>query len=173
MGIDNAQLDILREERFQFYHEGYIPVKPTGLKYPLFKNVLFMTKRELSDMLGIFQALSTSVTRGEQRIAMQNTWKEILKRYLGEDTNFEDMTMEEINRKVFGLLGSSTLLINVRLKDITNPAIVPDAVFRQYVERIRRSSITLKRIFNEGKYYRFAFTSNDETYFWILEDFIP
>jgi hypothetical protein len=174
MGVPESKLKILLEENYQLYFPAYSSMRVKGLEHPLYKQVLFMTLRELGDLLTKFDALADAFTASDQRQKLKEVWMELLQSHTGDDISrdqAENMTFEEINEKVFGLPGTSALL-QVRLKDITDPSVVDDAKFYEYVQNIKKKRLELDKIYN-NKNYEFGFYSYDTQYFWISQDLLP
>lgn len=174
MDITDDQLRILCDEKYQFYMEGYSPYRVQGMEYPLFQNVLFLTRLELAQLIIKFDGLINANTGFKRRRKMKDAWVELLKQHIGGLTRLqmEEMTMEQINEKVFGLPGSSSFLSNIKLKDITDQAVINDNEFQRYVVQIERKHNMLDRIYNKDN-YEYSFSSNDQKYYWIAESFLP
>ena len=172
--IPKQQLDVICEENYQFYMVGYTPILLRGSTHPLFKQILFLTRLELGKLMISFDELANAVSGAKRRKKMQETWIELLINHIGNIDRDEllEMTMEEVNSKVFGLPGSSRLLKEVRLADITDPAVVDDRHFDEYVQQIVAKQRDLKKIFNQDNYI-YSFNSNDKMYYWISEDILP
>ncbi|PSJ72161.1 hypothetical protein C7N43_35645 [Sphingobacteriales bacterium UPWRP_1] len=99
---------------------GYIAMYRAGLRHPLFSNSLFLTRSELGNIVISLEMLSDAGTSADRRQQMYKTWLEILQKYTGgKRSDFENMTMDEINRQVFGLPGGKeSMLRDVKLLDI-------------------------------------------------------
>ncbi|MEO1450016.1 MAG: VWA domain-containing protein, partial [Bacteroidota bacterium] len=173
LNISAEKLRLICQENYQFYMEGYTSFMVDGQPNPYFKSVLFMTRTELADMVNAFDELIDAVRAGEQREKMQEVWIELLRSHLGDIDRVEllDMSMEDINDRVFGLPKTSDFLAKIKLKHISDKAVLPPEEFQTYVVRIRDKRDELKRIFNGT--YPYSFQSNDKTYYWIDEDALP
>lgn len=172
MDLPEEKLDVIVDEHYQLYFPGYTRTQIDGLTYPLFNSVLFLTRKELSRMLIKFETLLNAISADEQRKKMVDAWVELLKKHTGgTDEEFMDLTMEEINTQVFGLPGTSEML-QVKLKNITDPAIVDDRTFQMYVGQVQRKQRALNKIFNKDN-YEYSFSSNDQKYYWISEALLP
>lgn len=174
MNISDEQLHILCDEKYQFYMEGYSPYQIQGSEYPLYQNVLFLTRLELAQLIIKFDALLNANTGFTRRRKMKDAWVELLKQHIGglSRNEIEEMTMEQINERVFGLPGSSSMLSDVKLKDITDQAVINDNMFQQYVVQIERKHNLLDKIYNKDN-YEYSFSSNDQKYYWIAENLLP
>jgi len=174
MGIPESKLKIILAENYQLYFPAYSPMKIDGLNYPLYNQVLFMTLRELGDLLTKFDALADAYTSSSQRQRLKEVWMELLQSHLGDDFSreqAENMTFEKINEKVFGLPGTSELL-HTRLADITDVSVVSDSEFYEYIQNIKLKRIELDKIYN-NKNFDYGFYSYDTQYFWISQDMLP
>jgi len=174
MGIPEEKLKIILSENYQLYFPAYSTMKVQGLKFPLYKQVLFMTQLELGDLLNKFDALADAYTASSQRQRLKEVWLELLQSHLGDDLSREDaenLTFEKINEKVFGLPGTSNLL-HVKLGSITDESVVSDSEFYQYIQNIKNKRFKLNKIFNDGN-YEYGFYSYDKHYFWISQDLLP
>ena len=173
LGIQRDKLTIICKENYQFYMPGYATTQIAGMKYPLFKRVLFMTRKEFSDLLAKFDALARARTASQQRAKMKEVWLELLKEHVGgKPEDLLELTMEQVNEKVFGLPGTSNLLAQVKLKNLIDRSVVSDAKFQMYVRQTEVKERQLKKIFCQDN-YEFSFRSNDETYYWLAEDLLP
>ncbi len=156
------------------YVPAYSAMRVKRLEYPLYKQVLFMTLREVGDLLDKFDVLADAFTSSDQRQKLKKVWMELLQSHTGDDIGreqLEEMTFEEMNRKVFGLPGTSNLL-KKRLGDITDGSVISDAEFYEYVQNIKSKRLELDKIYN-NKNYEYGFYSYDTQYFWIPEDLLP
>lgn len=173
LNIPQEQLDFLCEEKYQFYMLGYTPAQIEGTEYPLFQSVLFLTRLEFSDLLRKFESLSKASTGGKQRKRMQETWIELLQQHVGGSRDeLLELTFDDINRKVFGLPGTSNILKELKLKHITDPSVLDNRKFQRYVKLIAEKQTELDHIFNNDN-FKYKFSSNDEKYYWISEDLLP
>lgn len=159
-------------ENFQGSKEGFAVRNVKGLQYPVFKSSLFLDGNELSEMYDQFKDLDLpDAPSSEQREALVRAWLKLLRSYEGgtDPDLLKEMTMEEINEKVFGLPGSSPLLRGLRLSQIHD---LPDDKFVKYMSNIRSKRQKLLNIMEE-KDYKFSFLSYGRRYFWIDEDLLP
>lgn len=171
-GISDDKLSIACKKKYQFFSTGFTSIKIDNLKYPLFKKVLLIDRQQLGDMLNELGHVYNALTENKERKAVQNVWKKIIKKY-SEDKNFENLTIKEINENFFGLQETSSLLMNVKLKDITNESIVSEKEFQKYKNIIHKKYKNLNNIFNTDN-YPYSFMSNEIMYYWILlEDYLP
>ena len=174
MGIPEEKLKIILSENYQLYFPAYSTMYVQGLKFPLYKEVLFMTQLELGDLLNKFDALADAYTASSQRQRLKEVWLEILKSHLGDDLTKEEaenMTFEKINEKVFGLPGTSNLL-HIKLGSITDESVVSDAEFYKYIINVKNKRNELNKIYNKRN-YEYGFYSYDTHYFWIPQDLLP
>ncbi len=159
-------------ENFQGSKEGFAVRHVKGLQYPVFKSSLFLDGSELSEMYDQFKDLDLPDAPGsEQREALVRAWLKLLRSYEGgtDPEQLKEMTMEEVNEKVFGLPGSSPLLRGLKLSQIHD---LPDDKFTKYLSNIRSKRQKLLDIMEE-KDYKFSFLSYGRRYYWIDEDLLP
>lgn len=172
--IDQAELSeeeqgSISMDNFQGLKEGYAIRQVLGMEHPLFKSVLFLNLDELNEMYGKFRQLDDAQsTLTEQRKSLVEAWKALLKRYEG-DGDFDELTMDEVNQKVFGLPCSSPLLKGLKLGQIFD---IPAERFNRYVSNMKQKREQIKKIL-ESKDYKYSFQSYGRTYYWIDEDLLP
>ena len=171
---NKEKLSEMIKERYQLSLIGFTPRQIKGMKYPLWKDVILMDKRELSELIIVLGKFEIAKTSSEQRESMHDVWLEVLKGHLGVYNReyFENMTLSEINGLVFGLPSTSEFLSNVRLIDITDPARFPNEDFKEYKNNLDKSYKELNAIFNSES-FTYKFLSNDITYYWIDMDLLP
>lgn len=174
LNIPDMRLNLVLEQKFQFYMTGWTTLDVDGLAHPLFKSVLFLTRFELGEILNDFDDLLIVTSAADQRKAMKDAWVGLLQKHIGniDIAEIEDKTMEDITQMVFGLPSTSDLLKSVKLKHITDPAAFDDRNFQNLVTQIQRKQRQLDRIFNQDN-YEYSFSSNDVMYYWIEEDLLP
>lgn len=172
VGIQQRDMEILMKDKYQIFVEGHAPLRVRLQKEPLYKQVLFLSREELGDMVRTLRELSVAV---DEREKLQEAWKVILKTYIG-NLKEEDLkkTLQEIQEMVWGLPGTNDFLEKVRLIEITDPRVFPDHELRRYVNRINERAGELTRIFNmDATQFPYGFRSNEVPYYWIDEDLIP
>lgn len=171
-GVSNEDLQVLQQSKYQLYTEAAVTMRVRDRQYPLFKHVLLLTKLEFATMIRELKNLSNA---NDDRIALMSAWKEILKKYLGDvdERELSKLTLEEVNKRVFGLPGTSEFL-KVPLMCISDQQCFPREKLRKYVEDIRKKSKMLQDIFDipEGQ-YSYSFRSGVSFFYWIQEDLIP
>jgi hypothetical protein len=172
VGVQPERVQLLKGEAFQLFTEAYAANGSAGA--PLFSPVLLVSKLEFGRLVASLKKLTAqSNTNEELRLNLINTWKELLKNSVGDlpDAEIEDMTFKELTEKVYGLPATNNLL-DRRLKELANKRKVSDAELNFYVNQIATKYNQLYRIFNEntGKY---AFLSNDISYYWIDQSLLP
>lgn len=174
LNIPDMRLNLVLEQKFQFYMTGWTTLDVDGLENPLFKSVLFLTRFELGEILNDFDDLLIVTSAADQRKAMKDAWIGLLQKHIGniDIAEIEEKTMEDITEMVFGLPSTSDLLQEVKLKHITDPAAFDDRRFQNLVTQIQRKQRQLDRIFNQDN-YTYSFSSNDVMYYWIEEDLLP
>jgi len=103
---------------------------------------------------------------------MQEVWLNLLKSQVGNIDQAEvlSMTVNEISDLTLGLPVQSTFIKDVKLKDITEPTVVSDISFENYLDYFRDKVNVLRSFLTEG--YEQSFFSNGMRYYWIpVEDF--
>ena len=175
--IDQAELSEEESSSFSFENfqgskEGFAVRNVKGLQYPIFKSSLFLDGSELSEMYDQFKELELpDMPLSEQREALVRAWLKLLRSYEGgsDPEQLKEMTMDEINEKVFGLPGSSPILRGLKLSQIHD---IDDDKFVKYLSNIRSKRQKLLSIMEE-KDYKFSFLSYGRRYYWIDEDLLP
>jgi len=173
-GLNEDEIKVLQENNEGVYMPGYTRLYLEGQQHPLFSFVLFMSNQELGNLLSVFDDLIDATTGFDQRSAMKDVWLDLLEKHVGDQMRkdeYENMTMEEINKRIFGLPGTSELLKN-KLAHLTDRNIVSDKQFFAYTQEVRKKRQALTRIFNMDK-YPYSFKSNDIKYFWIEQALLP
>ena len=174
--LTQEELNSISFENFQGSKEGYVAIKPNNLKKALFEYVLFLSIKELGELNAQFEALYFSAkneNQFEQRQVLYDTWVEILQAYEGADEEaLAEMTMAEINEKVFGLPNRSSILADIKLKYIKDESVIDDDKFQVYTDAIARKAKEIKKIYNDP-YYKTSFTNNGIRYFWLPEGLLP
>ena len=76
----------------------------------------------------------------------------------------------KISELTLGLPVQSLFIKDVRVKDITEPSVVSDVLFENYLDYFRDKVNVLRSFLTEG--YEQSFFSNGMRYYWIpVEDF--
>jgi len=167
------KLEIIAKERSQILTLGYCPQERVGLKYPLYQNVLFLTRFELGQLLQDLGKIQSEGKSNEARRAMAKAWLELLKEHMGDQKTIDPdvVSLQDITTKVFGLPSRSSFLQNKKLNDITDPVAFPDLEFEQLAFDLKRKFDKLMSIFDSP--YAYSFMSNDKTYYWIEHALLP
>ncbi len=176
LNISKNKLDFLCQEKYQLYLPAFTSITVKTLNNKVFKNVIFVDRIELSQIVNKFEELINAPEAATERIKMQESWLELLQKYCGysKDNRAEllALPMQEITKKLFGLPNLDNILSSVRLQDITDESVVSKTEFRKYVEKIKSKQKELQRIFYEEN-YEYSFRSNDIPYYWIEENLMP
>ena len=172
-GLSTDELKIMMENKYQMFKVGFTVLELNNLKYPLFQRVILLSRLELSAIVGDIQLLANSGS-GTRRKRMQDTWKELLKKYIGNlnDEEMMNMGMNEITKMLFDVPTKSAFLKSLSLRQITDPRLFSDADFEKYVTKLEAKANRLKRILNVDN-YQYSFMSNNEIYYWIPETSMP
>ncbi|MEM7657433.1 MAG: type VI secretion system protein TssR domain-containing protein [Bacteroidota bacterium] len=174
LGLSQEQLKQIAGKNYQLFMPAYAPLQVSGMNKPLFQYVLFLTRKELSTLNRDLSKLVDASNNSEARRAMKDAWISLLEAHIGgvDRSEMEEMSMEEVGDKVFGIPATSSLLANRKLKDLEDRSVVSDAEFRTYVNDIRDKLRDLERIFNANN-YKYSFMSNDQAYYWIEQALLP
>jgi len=167
-------LATLKVNKYQIYTPGYTSMQVEGQQHDQFQRVLLMDATELGDLERSLRELRSATTGSQRREALYNTWLQILKEYLGETGNvkFKELTMEEINRKLWELPGAGSMIGDLKLKNIYDESKLTDAELNRYIKSILEKHNKIQSIFFSQD-YRYGFRSNERPYYWIKEDLLP
>ena len=104
---------------------------------------------------------------------MQEVWIKTLEKHLGAVSQEEllDMTIDGMNKIVFGLPSQSDFIRSVVFKNLTDPKLVDDVTFNRYLTSLTNKYETLNLIFNTE--YKESFESNGVMYYWIPIELFP
>ena len=174
-GLSNEEIELMKHKNYQFSMKGYTVKTVKNLKYPIFKESLFLSRE---DLLGIITRLNSlcgiSGTMSNRRKNMQNSWIDILESIIGSDKREEimNMTVDDLHNIVFGLPSQSKFTSEVKLRDIVEPTVISDTQFEQYAIYLCNKNDGLRAIVNDQKYNE-SFVSNNITYYWIPMEIFP
>lgn len=175
--IPRSKLEYLVENKYQLYTEGYAPLSSQKVGSPLFRKVLLLSREDLQKVISNINRLHRASSRNDRRIAMQETYLDMVKRHIG-DKNTADllkMSIEEVNTKIFGLPGTNSLINKIKLEDLTNPGVISDNELHMYATAIEMKYNTLNRIFNSSNSnpHKYSFSMAEVIYHWIEDDLLP
>jgi hypothetical protein len=179
LNIPTDNLKILADEHYQLYYKGFTAYSTKGLTNPLWQYDLLYSRDELNRVVNYIEMLPNASTITDLRNCFFTAWIEILKSELGgqrKSTNeLENMGFDEIEELVFGGVGSTDLLNN-KLRDIKDPAKIPDKELIIWQNNIDKRLKKLKNILNTTQttveIYSFL-SSSEERFFWIPQTFLP
>ena len=174
-GLTLKELATLKVDKYQVYTPGYTAMTLNTQTHPMMKRVLLMDATELGDLERCLRRLRSATTGSQRREALYDTWLEILKEYLGESQNenvLQNLSMEQINQKLWELPGTHSMIGNIRLKDIHNEAIFNDRELNIYISKILEKHSKIQNIFFSHN-YQYGFRSNERPYYWIAENLLP
>jgi integrase len=174
-GLSLEELATLKVDKYQVYTPGYTTMKVTGQVEPMMKRVLLMDATELGDLERCLRKLRSATGGSQRREALYETWLEILKEYLGETQNediLKNLSMEDINKKLWELPGTNSMIGEIKLKDIHNESIFTDRELNLYISKILEKHSKIQNIFFSHN-YRYGFRSNERPYYWIDESLLP
>jgi hypothetical protein len=174
MDIPEETMKRVCKEKLQMYSEGYAPISRDDLEDPLFTKVLLLDANEMGAIVQNLNRLQDAGNSNERRTRLYDTWIQILKEYLGDisERDLMELTLEEINKRVFGLPSPKSFINDIKLKDITDPSRMDEKSIRQYAFRIDAKAKRLTTIFNDKRNNR-QFMTNNRRYYWIEEELIP
>jgi len=174
-GLSLEELATLKVDKYQVYTPGYTSILVDGQSQPLMKRVLLMDATELGDLERCLRKLRSATSGSQRREALYETWLEILKEYLGESQNddaLKNLSMEQINEKLWELPGTQSMIGNIKLKDIHNEGLFTDRELNIYITKILEKHERIQNIFFSHN-YRYGFRSNERPYYWIDESMLP
>jgi hypothetical protein len=169
--LSKGQIKALVHGTKQYSITGYAisDVKP-NLKYPLFKNILFLSHVDLAGTLDKLDALCNYSynTNNELRTRLYNSWIEILKNHLGDldISEYETKTMAELQLIVFGVPAHSELLTQIKLRDIKDEKNMEFDKIMMYQSTLKKTYNEISEISASGD-YKYSFRSNNLRYYWI------
>ncbi len=162
----------ISSEKFQFYYDGYAPISIKNLSQPLFEQMLFMNQDEFYNLRDEVVRLTTANTEHDFRQHLYDTWKEILKSHLGENS-YENKTMEEMQKQVYELPSTSKMLSELKLEDILVESKLPIAELHKYRSELFDKLDYINDIRDNGEKMGLKFSSNDVDYYWVPQRLIP
>ena len=175
LDIPAENLAVLQSEHYQVYSKGYTPQERNGNKYSLWEYQLFYDTDELYLLKSSLQTLVDARTGEERRRKFKEAWIKILQGHIGklESEELENYSIEEVEKMVFGLPGTSDFL-GLRLRDLDDKARLPDHDFNKWVTRIEGRLKIIGYIFRGlPAFDEYHFLSNTERFYWIPQSFLP
>lgn len=155
---------------------GYITWEATHLKTPLFKPVVFLSIKELGDLLVQFGNLKYALQESngfEMRNVLYQRWLETVTQYSDEPIEvIEKWSMEKINQMVYGVSNKGSVIAQYKLKDLKDENVVKEEVLESYVYSVERKIKELQKIYN-NPYHEILFDLNNVTYYWLSESLLP
>jgi hypothetical protein len=174
--IPPENMQILQNGHYQAYFIGHTPMKNSRLTSDLWQYELFYTSDEFFEVKNSFKKLIEARTANDRRKCFKEAWKQLLAKSLGERStqNIESMFIEDVERMVFGLPGTSEFL-KLRLTDIDDQAKLSNTKLNEWMVNIEKKSKKLENIFNSsnGVEKEYSFDSNDLRYYWIPQQLLP
>jgi hypothetical protein len=174
-GLTEEQLKLAQSEKYQIYLDAVTTLHVSGQQHPLFKKVLFLSRRELGDLVNTMFELTDQSSAAGLREAFAKNWIKIMERLLG-GINEDDLMNEPYDRLVemaLNIPSSSNLLKDLTLREILEATGEVEDKFGQYYNTIAENARELGRIFNTDDDYRESFRSNEVRYFWVPADLLP
>ena len=177
LDISPRNLKILADKHVQLYYEGYSFPTNKKLKAPVWQNEILCSTDDLFKIVKVLDKLvDASLNESQLRDNFIDAWKEILRPIIGEQkrSDFEDISLEEAERLVFGGVGSTELLDH-KLKDFRDPTKVSTVDLRVFTGEISKKHKLLTNISNgvSRDVQKYIWTSNELKYYWIPQRLLP
>jgi hypothetical protein len=147
----------------------------SGLKHPLFKKVLFLSRRELGDLVNTMFELTDQSSAAGLREAFVKNWIRILERIIGEVKEVDLMNehYDRLVEMVLNVPSSSKLLKNLTLSEILAGTAEVEETFGKYYNTLAVNARELGKIFNTDDEYHASFRAHGVRYFWIPAELLP
>jgi len=139
--ISRDKLDIVFQKSGQLYSTGYVRRYESGLKNPVYQDVLFMSQEDLLSIKRSLERLiptdEMSLSPNESRAFIVYGWGEILVDILGyfpEDNNeaIDTLSLYTLSAILTGW-GGKEKYKNIRLLDVAKPDRFPDVMLYEYL----------------------------------------
>ncbi len=176
-------IQLVKSKNFQFFVEGYTPIKQNGTGYEYYDYALLLTALELSEITLFVkkEILDKSMEEGPQivRENIVTAYKKIMREHVGSERLTEEEMMgktpAEVIEMLTGIPSSSKLLQEYTLRDLEDPAVVSDdqiAKIREYFSTKYQALYTLS---NGGivDLIERSFKVAGENYYWVPQSFVP
>ncbi len=161
----------------QFFVPAWTSPNVNRLERPVFKYVLYVTEDELTDMIDKFERLIEEAPPSDLRDMMYDAYETLAQAYFGKEILNDDkfqskLSIDEIISKITGLPSSSELLKETKLSDIKDTRKISDDRIEEIRKRIKNSYDQLRLAKNDLN-GTVRFPTDDGTYYWILQDYLP
>ncbi len=174
-GLTKEQLDFfMAGKRVQTYISGYTSKTSAGLKYPIYKYVIFMPLADLYVLQEKIKRLSDFPADDDLRKAAQDFWRTLYNEITNEkktDSELANMDTETFNQTVFGLPVPSKTLGNITYRMLGDKNAVKASVFNKYIEAIQKN--VQKYIEMEINRADYKYRMGNLVYVWVTDEIIP
>jgi hypothetical protein len=110
-------------------------------------------------------------TQFKRREKLKESWIEILSKNYGVGSSeIANRSLSELMGLITGLPSRNPLLQKYKMNDLTDMNIVSDSEFNTIVDDIKKKRDGLNRLTGNKDYY---FLSNDRSYYWIPQGYLP
>jgi len=174
--IPAENLAILKSERYQIYSKGVTPQQINGSQYPLWEFQLFYDSDGIYELRQSLKSLINAQSGEEKRRLFKEAWIKLLKQHIGnlESEELENYSVGEVEKKVFGLPGTSELLSKLRLRDLDDKARLSDHEFAKWCQKIESTSRWIYTISNNPDLYKeYTFLYDIDRFYWIPQSRLP
>ncbi len=156
----------------QFMYDAYTPAFVNKLTNSLYDYVLLLDSFEIQDLVMTLRDLNDAgTTINQRRIKLQNTWLDILRTNYGVSRkDIDDKTFSQLVELVTGLPSQNELLNRVVFRDIPDRTKVSDSEIDFIINTINDKSNRISKTIGDK---RFCFSSNDRSYYWLPQSFLP
>ena len=156
------------------YTIAYTSITVKGFTNPIFKPCLLLDRRELGSLLYRLRGISEMMHSYPLHEAMYNSWYDVIRTHIGttlSKEDFEKMTFEEINEKVFGVRETHLSIKGKKVSDINTKNINYISI-NQFWSAVERKNDDLYAIFTRNN-YQYGFQFSGTNHYWIYTDFLP
>ena len=164
----------LVRQKYVLYTEVFMPKRINEARYPTTTYVLFMPERDLAEYTNILDELAAALneTSDKQREVLYETLVNLIKKFSGNNQKMkiDRMMFSELQALMQGLedeWGIEKISQDFAIGDIFNPRQMSDAQIESFATRIVKNRNELKKILRMGKDYDFAYSTGENTYYWI------
>lgn len=170
MGFSDHEIQIAREHNLTLKIKGF--ASRVARHDDVFALSVFMAKPELDLLIQSLSSVNNNISENPRK-DLQDALKKLALSYFGQAANADDLEVDAIMDAVRGItsISSRSALSGVNLKDITNPAKVPQATINSFLETIATDVERLeKRRADKSCYFE---CPNGLRYYYILFEDMP
>ncbi len=175
LGTDVNSAEVIKqytEVNYQFFIKAYTTLEVKGMKYPLFKYILFVDEDEYADLKKVLEKVVRDETGNQLRENLVEVYKELILTYMGgkHDREVLNTPLSTIMEKITGMPSRSDFMKKYSVSDLENHKMVTDQVLTELMIEMKRKLAQLKQIRIENKS---SFMNNDNRYYWLPESVLP